>query len=66
MILMGEFRLEEPAALSKKADFPRERFFGQMRKADDGVSGATRRGGMTTYGRKRSEGRPESFVDHAG
>jgi len=44
---------------------PRQRFFVEARKRDDGDARAYRRGAMTTHRRKRSERRPESITKSA-
>src|SRR5712691_4733795 len=45
---------------------PRQRFFAETRKRDDGDARAHRRGALTPYRRKRSERRLESFMNNAG
>jgi hypothetical protein len=45
---------------------PRQRFFVETRKRDDGDVEAHRRGVLTPYRRKRSERRPESIMNNAG
>jgi len=45
---------------------PRQRFFAETRKRDDGDAGAHRRGAMTPYRRRRSERRSEPIMNNAG
>jgi hypothetical protein len=49
-----------------EAGCPRQSFFVETRKGDDGDAGVHHRGALTPYRRKRSERRPESIMNNAG